>query len=347
MPRKAKKDVEEIEVKKNTGKKINLTSTAKNATTKKATEKKVKSEKNSIEKTITKKSTTKKTTEKKSSLKKPVNKKATTNKSVTVEKASSKVNIPSSTTNTAKTASKKSEKSSRKTKKISVPSLATRRKSKNLKFTDIVESDKNKFANILEYYDLPYRYNETVVKILAQTPKVLFVYWDISDGDRKKFEDKYGKYFFNDTYPVLIIHNKSLNYYQEVEINDFANSWYISIPDSRSKYNVELARRFKEYVRRNPDMPHKEDIDSIISITYSNDLVMPNDHVLLDEIKPKVKFRNVKTNEEYYKDTKQILANNKLIDFYKLYKEIYRVENLTSIFSLSNPSSGNPTSTFK
>ena len=42
---------------------------------------------------------------------------------------------------------------------------------------------------------------------------------------------------------------------------------------------------------------------------------MPNDHVLLDEVKPKVKYRNVKTNEETYKDTRHILANNKLIDF--------------------------------
>ena len=40
---------------------------------------------------------------------------------------------------------------------------------------------------MIEYYDLPYRYNETVVKILAQTPKRMFVYWDISDSDREKY----------------------------------------------------------------------------------------------------------------------------------------------------------------
>jgi len=37
-----------------------------------------------------------------------------------------------------------------------------------------------------EYYDLPYRYNKTLVKILAQTPKRLFVYWDIADEDRAR-----------------------------------------------------------------------------------------------------------------------------------------------------------------
>lgn len=246
---------------------------------------------------------------------------------------------------TKKTASTKKTVSAKSKAKVKVPSLATARK-KDVSKKSQAETKKD-FANILEYYDLPYRYNETVVKILAQTPKVLFVYWDLSDADREKYKEKYGEYFFNDTYPVLIVHNKTLNYSQEIEINDFANSWYIHLPDSRSEYCVELGRRFKDYAKRNPELPPIEDVNSIIPVTSSNNLVMPNDHVLLDEVKPKVKYRNVKTNEETYKDTRHILANNKLIDFYSLYKEIYQVENLSNIFSLSNPSSGNPTSTFK
>ena len=233
----------------------------------------------------------------------------------------------------------------RKTKIVKVPSLATARKKSISKKTK--KEEKKDFASVLEYYDLPYRYNETVVKILAQTPKILFVYWDLSDADREKYKEKYGEYFFNDTYPVLIVHNKTLNYSQEIEINDFANSWYIHLSDSRSEYYVELGRRFKDYAKRNPELPPIEDVNSIIPVISSNNLVMPNDHVLLDEVKPKVKYRNVKTNEETYKDTRHILANNKLIDFYSLYKEIYQVENLSNIFSLSNPTSGNPTSTFK
>ena len=48
------------------------------------------------------------------------------------------------------------------------------------------ESEIEKPKYILEYYDLPYRYNETEVRVLAQTHQKLFVYWDISDNDRKK-----------------------------------------------------------------------------------------------------------------------------------------------------------------
>ena len=43
-----------------------------------------------------------------------------------------------------------------------------------------------------EYYDLPYFYGQTVVKILAQTPNTLFVYWDISEKDREKFKQEFG-----------------------------------------------------------------------------------------------------------------------------------------------------------
>ena len=48
-----------------------------------------------------------------------------------------------------------------------------------------------KIPNIVEYYDLPYRYNQTVVKVLAQTPTNLFIYWDISDEDREQYVKEY------------------------------------------------------------------------------------------------------------------------------------------------------------
>lgn len=275
-------------------------------------------------------STVKKATAKKSSnsSKKTTTKKKSDDKVLAVKKTSTKKKTtPKSKKSTTTTTAKKTT-----TKKVT-----TKKTSKN----------KDEFINILEYYDLPYRYNETIVKILAQTPKILFVYWDISDNDRAKYVEKYGEYFFNDTYPVLVVHNKTLNYSKEIEINDFANSWYISIPDSRSEYTVELGRRFKEYAKRNPEIKSTDNIHDMLSITHSNNLIMPNDHILLEEIKPQVKYRNVKTNEESYKSVYHILADNKLVDFYNLYKNIYQVQDLSNVINLNNPSSGNPTSTFK
>ena len=65
--------------------------------------------------------------------------------------------------------------------KVEKVDKASKEKNKNQKSKEVKSPE-----YLLEYYDLPYRYNETIVKILAQTPKKLFVYWDISDKDRRR-----------------------------------------------------------------------------------------------------------------------------------------------------------------
>ena len=102
---------------------------------------------------------------------------------------------------------------------------------------------KKQKVDIVEYYDLPYRYNQTVVKVLAQTPTNLFIYWDISDKDRENYKAQYGEDFFETTKPVLIIHNITMNYSFEIDINDFANSWYLHVNDAKCDYKIELGRR--------------------------------------------------------------------------------------------------------
>lgn len=106
----------------------------------------------------------------------------------------------------------------------------TKKSTSSSKATPKVSSRKThpkKKLEVVEYYDLPYRYNQTVVKVLAQTPTNLFVYWDISDQDRTNLQNQFGEDFFETTRPVLIIFNDSMQKQFEVEINDFANSWYI------------------------------------------------------------------------------------------------------------------------
>lgn len=142
-------------------------------------------------------------------------------------------------------------------------------------------------VEIVEYYDLPYRYNKTVVKVLAQTPNTLFVYWDISDEDKEKYINQYGEFFFNDTKPVLVIHNNTKNYSFEVDINDFANSWYLHVSDSDCDYSIELARRPINEYAKSPDF---------LQISSSNDIESPNDHILFDKLNNNVYFKNVKTN---------------------------------------------------
>ena len=175
----------------------------------------------------------------------------------------------------------------------------------------------------VEYYDLPYSYNQTVVKVLAQTPKTLFVYWEISEDDKEKFKEQYGENFFETTKPVLIIHNETLNYSFEVEINDFANSWYLHVNDSKADYKIELGRRYFDNSNNNIS-------NNYVYVTSSNEIESPNDHILFDKSQNMVYFRNVKTNVETKKDVSSLsfIKNmGKIYNIYDLYKKIYKEEN--------------------
>ena len=195
---------------------------------------------------------------------------------------------------------------------------------------------KEKTEYIIEYYDLPYRYNQTIVKILAQTPKKIFVYWDISDEDRMQYTTKYGNDFFNKTRPVLVVHNETMDYTFEVEINDFANSWYLQVSNPNCKYVIELGRR--------PNLYQTTIQEDYIYVTSSNHMEAPNDHILFEEFNPNVSYKNVKTGEISTKDFSH-LSNftniQNIYGIYDLYKKIYKNELFDEIVegNLSNSSS--------
>lgn len=193
-----------------------------------------------------------------------------------------------------------------------------------------------------EYYDLPYRYNETIVRVLAQTPKSLFVYWDVSDKDRANFIKTFGENFFNDTIPFLRITNESANYSFDVDVDDFANGWYVSVEDSKCTYSVSLLRRQKPF--------RDKIIDHEIYITTSNKIEAPNDHMLFENFSPIVSYKNVKNQTISTKNIATMTYKNSrkaIYGLYEHYQEIYQSEDIEEIFDLRNPSSSNPTSTFK
>ena len=213
-------------------------------------------------------------------------------------------------------------------------------------------------AEIIEYYDLPYRYNETIVKVLYQTPDTLFVYWDIADSDRENYIKQYGENFFNITRPVLIVHNDSMNYSFEIPINDFANSWYLHINDSKCNYSVELGRRPNYYNQEAIEEIHENIKTDYIYVTSSNKIESPNDRVLFSTNENNtVKFRNIKNHQEksvsLYDIIKHLPAMKKVENIpyiseellQTIYSGIYQNEDIKLFERLSNPSSGgNPSS---
>ena len=288
----------------------------------------------------TKTSTAKKTSATKSSAK-------TSTEAKKATRSTSKSKAPS-TKKATKTGTKKTT-----TKKSTTRKSTTTRAKKSSKVVDADSitstTDLTHKIEILEYYDLPYRYNQTVVKVLAQTPTTLFIYWDISDNDRANFVKQYGEDFFNYTKPVLVIHNNTMHYSFEIEIDDFANSWYLHVNDSNCEYTVELGRRPKYYNEER----HINISNNYLYVTSSNVIDSPNDHVLFDKDLKTVYFKDVKTNIITSKDITSI-------SFLRNMGRIYNLYDLQSDFNknswinsdhwqldLKNPSSSNPSSTFK
>lgn len=288
-----------------------------------------------------------------------------------IQKKSERQKIPASVKTIIKTAEKNIKKLENDSKKISSKSSKieksksrtsrTRNSSKKITKTEPV--------SIIEHYELPYRYNETIVKILYQTPNTLFVYWDISDKDRKKYLEQYGENFFEVTHPILIVHNDTYNYSFEIPINDFANSWYLRVNDSKCNYRVELGRK-PNYVPQpqvkvsNVDesttdkkIETPKTIDTnYIYISTSNLIELPNDHVLFKTNENNtIKFRNVKTKQEQNIPLYDIIKNLPVAEGSEiplvskeilegLYSAIYKNEDTSFFENINNPSSGNPSS---
>lgn len=288
-----------------------------------------------------------------------------------IQKKSETQKIPASVKTIIKTAEKNIKKLESDSKKISSKSSKieksksrtsrTRNSSKKITKTEPV--------SIIEHYELPYRYNETIVKILYQTPNTLFVYWDISDKDRKKYLEQYGENFFEVTHPILIVHNDTYNYSFEIPINDFANSWYLRVNDSKCNYRVELGRK-PNYVPQpqvkvsNADesttdkkIETPKTIDTnYIYISTSNLIELPNDHVLFKTNENNtIKFRNVKTKQEQNIPLYDIIKNLPVAEGSEiplvskeilegLYSAIYKNEDISFFENINNPSSGNPSS---
>ena len=234
------------------------------------------------------------------------------------------------------TSAKKNIADKTKTKKVTTKKANSKIKQTSIKSKKINKQTKKvkKPIEIVESYDLPYRYNETIVKILYQTPNTLFVYWDIADSDRENYIKQYGENFFNITRPVLIIHNDTMHYNFEIPINDFANSWYLHVADSKCNYRIELGRR--------PIQKNENLTTDYVYVSMSNEIESPNDHILFNKEQKMIYFRDTKTGNETAKNIVNLsfMRNmGKIYNIYDIYKSIYKNENVEDIYDKNNPSS--------
>ena len=342
MPRKAKDKVIEDLTKKETLEIVSKKEPVKKIVQKKVSEKKQASKKTAIQKTnekekssktiTSRKNNEKKETSKKAEVKK-INEKKETNKKTTKKEAfekemteatskknaTKKANVTKTNSVTKKVSTKKSSSS---TKSSTTKAVTKKSPTSKTKKTRTTKSTNSMLSFLGEYYDLPNQYEKTMVKILAQTPTILFVYWDISTLDRQNFITLYGEAFFQETTPFLLVINKTKNYQFEIEVNDYANSWYLHIPDSDCKYEVILMRKNKnsQIILEN---------NGRMTVTSSNNLETPNDHILFEKLGKTVFFKDVKTElvQEKTLSSFAFICNiGRIYNIYDFYKEIYQNE---------------------
>ena len=183
-----------------------------------------------------------------------------------------------------------------------------------------------------EYFDIPYRYNETTIKLLFQNPITLFIFWDVSDLDEKQFMDKYGIEAYNNSRLYLKVFNLSKGYDFELNIDPFAKSWYITNVEPDCKYKVELFRKIN---------------NENLFITSSNTLKIPTDSPCYNN-DSLFQFINRNTNQvEFVENINVAIASINNIDTYKNLIDIELDNNTSKVKKnvkyniLNNPSSFN------
>ncbi len=112
-----------------------------------------------------------------------------------------------------------------------------------------------------EYYELPNKYNQTMIRLLVQSPTRMFVYWEVSDETIQMFTDKSIDY--SHCTPALKITNITKNYSYFIPVDPYANNYYIEVEDSGCDYRVELGRYIK---------------NKFMNIYTSNKATVPTNH---------------------------------------------------------------------
>ena len=97
----------------------------------------------------------------------------------------------------------------------------------------------------LEYYELPTKYNETIVRLLVQSPTRMYAYWEVDENYINNFKVDYSACI-----PVLKITNLTMNYSYEVQIDPYATNYYIDVKDVNCEYKVELRKKIQQRIHR-------------------------------------------------------------------------------------------------
>lgn len=110
------------------------------------------------------------------------------------------------------------------------------------------EREEKETSAIPVTYKLPLNYRETKICALVRDPYWIFAYWEISEMKKGEIRQRFGQDAWETSQPVLRIFDVTNRYYFdshkifEIQINDYANNWYIYTGQPDHTFCLELGR---------------------------------------------------------------------------------------------------------
>ena len=153
-----------------------------------------------------------------------------------------------------------------------------------------------------EYYDLPIKYDQTLIRLLVQSPNRMYAYWEVSDDTMKNFSKNFHNY--SDCTPALKITNISKDYSYIIPIDPFANNYYIDVEDTGCDYKIELGRTKNNdflniYTSNNVTMPVFSRSNDILHNNIDSDEVLFGNYLCIAD-KKKIKVFTNKNSKNYF-----------------------------------------------
>lgn len=155
-----------------------------------------------------------------------------------------------------------------------------------------------------EYYDLPTKYDQTLIRLLVQSPTRMYAYWEVSDETMKGFSANFHNY--SDCTPALKITNITKNYSYIIPIDPFANNYYIDVEDTGCDYKIELGRTKNNnflniYTSNNVTMPIFSRTDDSTNGFEDSDEVLFGNYLCIAN-KKKIKVYTNKESRRYFQN---------------------------------------------
>lgn len=155
-----------------------------------------------------------------------------------------------------------------------------------------------------EYYDLPIKYDQTLIRLLVQSPTRMYAYWEVSDDTMKYFSNNFHNY--SDCTPALKITNITKNYSYIIPVDPFANNYYIDVKDTGCDYKIELGRTKNNeflniYTSNNVTMPIFSRIDDTKNNFIDSDEVLFGNYLCIAD-KKKIKVYTNKESRKYFQN---------------------------------------------